>query len=264
MSSFSSQPGAPRLPQTPHNPLSDVSSAFPRLAGSGGQQRYSCYIDPSVSVEDRVAATFAELLIHPDREQLIRSFLAPLRAKHAPTYQHCLRVGLLAREIASHEKLDQKALFFAGIMHDCGKALCPVGLLDKTDCWTSDDSHTMEQHVPHGHLLLAGKFDFTADVIALHHSFQEHPYPQIPIPRLHSYGRDTVEKIERCARILALADSFDALHRINCRHNGGAELSGDQIAELLVASNQDEQALIERLYASNVFTRAIFPSSKMH
>lgn len=116
----------------------------------------------------------------------------------------------------------------------------------------------------HGHLLLAGKFDFTADVIALHHRFQKDPYPAVLPLRLHPYGPNTVAKIERCARILALADSFDALHRINSRHNGGAELTGEQIKELMIAHNQDKKALIERLYSANVFTREIFHSPQAH
>lgn len=101
---------------------------------------------------DRVAATFKELEIDPERERWIRTILAPLETIHGPTYEHCLRVGLLARSIAQHEnsrertlsigqheKLDQKALFYAGIMHDCGKARCPVALLDKTGEWTPED-----------------------------------------------------------------------------------------------------------------------------
>lgn len=196
---------------------------------------------------------FDELALAEDQRKGIRTYLDLLKAKHRATYEHSIRVGLMAQRIARHVHYDEKALLYAGLLHDIGKSDVPVALLQKTDAWTAQDTATMDAHVLHGYQLLRGTFDFTADVIVLHHRFQERKYPEPLPPLLHEYSEKTRILIHTYGRILALADVEDALHRANGKFGTGP-LSGLEIQEQMLRLNSDQTELIEELYRAEVFT----------
>ncbi|MEZ4753662.1 MAG: HD domain-containing protein [Bdellovibrionota bacterium] len=221
------------------------------------QAHYTEYLDPALPLEERLNAAFIELEINPAEQARLRDFLAPLKQKHHPTYEHCIRVGLLNREIANFLQLDQKAALYSGILHDVGKALMPVETLDKTEGWTKEDSKEMEAHVIAGYKLVADAFDFSADIIVWHHRFQPNKYPKVMPKPLHDYSEATMVKIREYGRILAIADVFDALHRINSRHGERRGLSGEEIKAKMMEYNSDSKNLIKRLYKNGVLTTFI-------
>ena len=225
-----------------------------RMSSPPPQQRYTNYLIGPEDLDTRLAKALVDADVSRVDQSSALLFLAPLKEKHLPTYYHCVRVGLLAAAIARHESLDPRALLLAGLLHDCGKALCSFELLDKTAGWNDDDSAVMQLHVVDGHRLLRGRFDFTADVIARHHTFQADPYPTGLPSFLHTYSAVTLEKINLYARILALADSFDALHRINGRNGSSRALDGVEIREAMLEANPDQRARILALYEAGIFT----------
>lgn len=222
------------------------------------QDHYTQYLDPALPLEHRLDAAFIELEINKAQQQKLRDFLAPLKQKHYPTYEHCIRVGLLTREIASYLQLDQKAALYAGLMHDIGKALMPLETLNKTDGWTKEDSKAMERHVAVAYEMLRDAFDFTADIVVLHHRFQPNKYPKVVPEHLHDYSEPTKIKIAEIGRILAIADVFDALHRINSRHGERRGLSGKEIQTKMMEYNPDAKNLIKRLFKNDVLTTYIY------
>ena len=100
---------------------SSAASPTPTLPTSIAKS-YTEYFDPAFPLLDRLEVAFREEKISVRDRQRIEALLAPLREKHYPTYEHCIRVGLIAREIGSFLQLDTKALFQAGLLHDAGKA----------------------------------------------------------------------------------------------------------------------------------------------
>lgn len=198
-------------------------------------------------------SVFDELAIVEDQRGGIRKYLDLLRAKHRETYKHSIRVGLSARRIARHLHLDEKALLYAGLLHDVGKSQVPTALLQKTAGWTMEDTAAMDAHVLHSYQLLQGTFDFTAEVVVLHHRFQERKYPEEIPPFLHAYSGETQKLIRTYGRVLALADVYDALHRNNDKF-GGRPLSGGEIQEQMLRLNPDQTELIEELYKAGVFS----------
>ncbi|MFA6429703.1 MAG: HD domain-containing protein [Patescibacteria group bacterium] len=222
--------------------------------------RFQEYLDPLPSLEDRVTEIFDELHIIEERRNAISALLAPLKLKCAVThdhYEHSLRVAIVVRDIAKYLGLDQKALFYAGLLHDIGKIQTNIQTLGRTDGWSPADALEMTSHPMDGYRTLRGRFDFTAEVIVRHHQFQGNRYPEEPPPLLHEYSGATLATIMRYARILALADVYDAFHRVNSRDGIARILTGEEIKAGLLKANEDEHDLIERLYTAGILTTRI-------
>lgn len=215
-------------------------------------------------VELEFEETMDELRIPEDVRGSVRSFLAVLKQKSEPTYSHSLRVSLLARKIARFMHLDEKALFFAGTLHDLGKSLVPLSTLHKKSGWAPEDAKIMESHVMDGYRLLRDKFDFSANIILWHHRFQKNAYSGELPPLSHEYSEGTRVLIQEYGRILAIADVYDALHRKNNKFEEGKSLAGEEIREKMFELNPDRKALIEELYNVGILERDIIPTDMPH
>ncbi len=215
------------------------------------------YLHGGDSLEQRVSSTFDRLCIEPDLRLVIGSFLAPLRDKgqvYKFHYDHTLRVALLCVDVAKFTHLDQKALFYAGLLHDIGKVQVPAETLGKTSGWTQRDSAVMRPHVMDGYRMLRGRFDFTAEVIIWHHRFQAQGYPHNVPSKLHAYCLGSKTMIQMYGRLLSLCDQFDAFHRINDKHGELHTPSGEEIKALMFKLNPDQAVLLGELYGAEVFT----------
>ncbi len=199
---------------------------------------------------------FFELGIDEEIKKSALELLNPLKEKdpiHKEHYEHCVRVGLLASQIGGFMNLDQKALFFSGLFHDLGKQEIDEELLGKTDPWTQSDYEAIQKHPLIGHELLRGKFDFSAEIILLHHTFQKDGYPKDLPPFLHDYSEGTKTLISEYARVLAIADVYDALHRENSKFGEKRKLSDQEIEDYMLEHNPDRKELIESLYRAGIF-----------
>jgi len=215
------------------------------------------YIQDQTPLWSRIEDHFKRLRVERERKKVIVSFLRPLRDKgpvYKYHYDHTLRVALLCVEVARFMHLDQKAMLYAGLLHDIGKVMVPADTLGKMRGWTEEDSRNIHPHVVDGYRMLHDKFDFTAEIILLHHKFQANGYPVELPPRNHPYCLGTQGMILMFGRILALCDQFDAFHRIN-DHGGTVTVpTGESIRESMFKVNPDQRVLLEELYQAGVFT----------
>lgn len=209
-------------------------------------------------LETSLKRAFSELGIDSEQQTGIMMFLGVLLMKGdawKPTYEHCIRVGLLARAIGKFMGMDEKALFYAGILHDVGKCLTDHIVLSKTQSWGPDDAREMETHVHDGFRLLRGKFDFSAEILKWHHQFQGNSYPkELPAP-LHPFSKGTEVTISMYGRLLALADSYDALHRVNFQDGKVRKLSRDEIRKKMLERNPHQKVLVENLYTAGILEK---------
>jgi len=231
--------------------------------------KFNDYRTDKSPLEVQVAYRAGQLAVKPNDLTAIWKLLGPLEVKHEPGRfhrDHSMRVGLLAAEIAAHIKIfdgfcsrcwlpkteDARSLFFAGLLHDVGKALVPACTLSATTKWTSEDQLAMEQHVLDGFRLLRDRFDFTAHVIVWHHRFQARGYPaELPGP-LQPFSEDTLKLAERYGQILMLADVYDAMHRVNSATEGKF-LSSEEIREKMERLHPEIFGdLVSRLYEAGV------------
>jgi putative nucleotidyltransferase with HDIG domain len=214
---------------------------------------------PADDLDIQLHETFFELGITPDQKLAALALVRPLKERdsvHREHYEHSVRVALLARRIGSFMHLDEKALFFAGLFHDLGKQEIDIDLLGKTGPWTEGDKQRIQEHVMVGYNILKGKFDFSAEIILFHHRFQTNGYPQELPPFLHDYSEGTKVVIKEYARLLALADVYDALHRENSQFGEKRRLSDVEIEEQMVEHNPDRRELVEDLYRAEIFINA--------
>ena len=214
-------------------------------------------IDEATVAEAQFRNACKELRVSDTNVALLGSFLAPLKNKDADThfhYLHSLRVGLLAREIGRFIHHEEKPLFFAGTLHDLGKCQTPRDVLGKMESWSDDDQEVIQSHVMDGYRLLRGRFNMSAEIMVWHHRFQENGYPEELPPFLHLYRETTKLLIREYGRIVALADVYDALHRVDAKFGKGRKLTGEEIKQKMLELNPDRKKLVLALYTAGILS----------
>ena len=208
------------------------------------------------SLETKTRRSLHVIGISPEVQEIVFSLLAPLREKSSIThyhYNHSLRVGLICKGIADYCRLDPKPLTLAGLLHDLGKVQTNPATLGKTSGWTPADTEEMKCHVIDSYRILRGRLDFTAEIVVAHHYYQKNGYPSELPPPLHEYSKATRILINYLARMLSLADCYDALHRVNDKFGETRGLTPDEIQSKMMDMNPDQKYLITCLYEGGLF-----------
>ncbi|MEU6597174.1 HD-GYP domain-containing protein [Streptomyces flaveolus] len=142
----------------------------------------------------------------------IRALVQAVDIKDGYTRGHSERVGhasvLIARELGMDDDRVE-VLRFAGILHDVGKLGVPTRLLRKDGPLTPEERRIIELHPEYGHEMVRGiSFLGEARAAILHHHerLDGSGYP---------YGL-AGSQIPECARIVAVADAFDAMTSTRC------------------------------------------------
>ncbi|MDN5344223.1 MAG: hypothetical protein PWQ18_334 [Clostridia bacterium] len=129
-----------------------------------------------------------------------------LRKHRLTTYQHSCNVGNLARALAEGLGLQQDEvtiITLGGLLHDIGKARIRTSILHKAARLTTAEWEVMRRHPEFGVQILANNnnLEVIAPLVAYHHERWD---------GCGYYGL-TNNEIPLGARIIALADSFDAM-----------------------------------------------------
>jgi HD-GYP domain-containing protein (c-di-GMP phosphodiesterase class II) len=139
---------------------------------------------------------------------LTRSLTAAIDAKDEYTYGHSERVARVAVELARElglREAEQSDIYLAGLLHDIGKIGIRDDILTKREPLTDDEFKDIQRHPVIGHHILA---DLQAiahllpGVLYHHERYDGRGYPE---------GLKS-DSIPLLARILAVADSFDAIN----------------------------------------------------
>jgi hypothetical protein len=139
---------------------------------------------------------------------LTRSLTAALDAKDSYTYGHSERVARIALELGQELGLHEDELsdlYLAGLLHDIGKIGIPDTVLLKTGALTAEEFEQIKQHVAIGYSILSDLRPLRhllPGVLYHHERWDGRGYPE---------GL-AGEAIPLVARILAVADSFDAMN----------------------------------------------------
>jgi HD-GYP domain-containing protein (c-di-GMP phosphodiesterase class II) len=158
-----------------------------------------------------IVAQLSNAKIYTDLKELlfgiIRALTAAIDAKDPYTSGHSERVARIAVRLAEELRMPpgkRSDLYLAGLLHDVGKIGIDDGVLKKSGPLTPEEFRRIQAHVEIGVTILK-------DLRKLHHI--------LPGVRHHHESMDgtgypdhlTGEQIPLEARILAVADSFDAM-----------------------------------------------------
>jgi len=137
----------------------------------------------------------------------VRSLVAALEAKDPYTKGHSVRVAGFAVAIAQAMSLDESAvqsIEYAALLHDLGKIGISRGVLSKDEALTAEEYDRIREHPAIAARILES-VPFLSEVLPAVRDHHE---------RLdgRGYGRGVrAPDISRAARILAVADSYDAM-----------------------------------------------------
>jgi HD-GYP domain-containing protein (c-di-GMP phosphodiesterase class II) len=137
----------------------------------------------------------------------LRALTAAIDAKDHYTRGHSDRVGLLAQKMARALNLPAKTIEeyrVAGLVHDVGKIGVPETVLCKAAKLTDEEFALIKQHPEIGHAILKDippLADILPGVLYHHERWDGKGYPH----------RIAGENVPFIARVLALADTFDAM-----------------------------------------------------
>ncbi len=146
--------------------------------------------------------------LHGFYDNALEAFATAIDVKHVNIHGHSLRVGRYAQAIGEALGMDPNevaSLRSAGYLHDIGKVAVDTRLFAKTSALDPEESRLMRDHTVVGHQIV---------------SHVQFPWPQIPeIVRWHHERGDGSgypdglhgDETPQAVRIIALADSFDAM-----------------------------------------------------
>jgi HD-GYP domain-containing protein (c-di-GMP phosphodiesterase class II) len=196
---------------------------------------------------------------------VLKAMTASIDAKDPYTCGHSERVGLLASRLAVAAGLDPETAEryrIAGLVHDVGKIGISEAVLSKVGKLTGEEFDQIKRHPEIGHQILRDiplMQDILPGVLHHHERYDGRGYP-------HGLSGESIPLI---ARILALADTFDAMSSTRSyrpaapREKVIAEIqqcSGHQfdpaLAELFVKLNFDEFDRMLGQYQSAVIVAA--------
>ena len=191
-------------------------------------------LDIVQTLANQLASMFANMEQHDDLEKftvnIVCSLVNAIEAKDAFVRGHSKRVHQYAMQMARLLKLsiaETEALKWATVLHDIGKIGIPERILSKPGKLTDREFHLIRQHPIKGKTILEPirQLRPSMEAIAYHHErYDGKGYPEglkgeeIPLP----------------ARIIAVADTFDALTSARSYHESKSQdealLVLDQVA----------------------------------
>ncbi|MEX3623779.1 HD-GYP domain-containing protein [Viridibacillus arvi] len=151
---------------------------------------------------------FNLLLIELENNKQYRDLLIRILQYDPDLFIHSLNVTVYSIAIAQNLQLLDSALFsitLGGLLHDIGKTFIPHNILNKPDKLTADEFVVMKKHSEYGYRYLQNESNIPLHILLC--TLQHHE-------RLDGSGYPkglTIERIHPFAKIIAVADVFDAL-----------------------------------------------------
>ena len=218
-----------------------------QIGEMGGFLIFSGVAGVLVRLERRAEADAEQIRKHSEREKIssvVASLSETLGARDPETRDHSRRVAELASGFAryldlSHQEVQD--LFLAGILHDIGKIGIRDDVLLKPEVLTPEEREKIMEHPRIAKKILAPVgFSSVIHYVAVHHeNWDGTGYPEgikgedIPLP----------------GRILAIADTYDALRSNRPYHHGIEQESRTREVMSEMAGTKLDKSLLTRFWA---------------
>tara|TARA_Y100000310_G_C20509698_1_gene728199 strand:- start:85 stop:708 length:624 start_codon:yes stop_codon:yes gene_type:complete len=165
---------------------------------------------------EKIKKLFEELV----KQDKVKPYLESLKKHHKDSYEHTLRVTLLAIELADKNKcngFELRSIGYAGLLHDIGKTKVASEILSKTASLDLPERAKIDQHPRLGFMELKdSEYEMVRKIVIAHHEYKKNPYPragkdQRENNRFGEERRGNNQRIKILTQILAVADIYDAL-----------------------------------------------------
>lgn len=134
--------------------------------------------------------------------------ISALKTSDEYTFKHSVDVATMSMVLAKQQGLSQKQIYeigVAGLLHDIGKTKISLDILNKPARLTDEEFAVMKQHPVFGYRMIKDRDEFSNEicmaVLQHHEKMNSKGYP-VGFPS---------DKITQYARILTIADIYDAL-----------------------------------------------------
>ena len=134
--------------------------------------------------------------------------ISALKTSDEYTFKHSVDVATMSMILAKQQGLSQKQIYeigVAGLLHDIGKTKISLDILNKPARLTDEEFAVMKQHPVFGYCMIKDRDEFSNEicmaVLQHHEKMNSKGYP-VGFPS---------DKITQYARILTIADIYDAL-----------------------------------------------------
>ena len=161
---------------------------------------------------ENMLADVSKVLASCSEPNALLDMMMCIRNLDDATYVHSMNVGLICNLFAHWIRIpekDVKTLTLAGLLHDIGKMMIPKEILTKPGKLTDEEFHIIQEHPVLGYNILKQQnVNYHVCMAALmhHERCDGHGYP----------GKLTAAKIDSYAKIVAIADVYDALTAARC------------------------------------------------
>lgn len=206
-SNFVSGPAAPTRPQSYAAEYGRALKVFGKSKRAVTALYSDVRLGKAIKAE-RLAPLVDEITGSIDNNPHAFISIAQLKARHEYTYMHSVAVCALMINLARELRFGEAAVReagMAGLLHDIGKAMMPLEIIDKPGPLTDEEFDVIKSHPVRGHELLrrsSGVSHNALDVCLRHHErFDGNGYPD---------GM-AGERLSLFARMSALCDVYDAV-----------------------------------------------------
>lgn len=169
-------------------------------------------ISDSISWE-KYQSLFHQLLTELEQDETLQNILVDIASNDPNLFKHCLNVAIYSIAIAQELRIGDYlllTLFKASLFHDIGKIFISRNVLDKNGRLTDEEYEYIQNHSLYGvqYLKLNGisSQSILLPVLQHHERLDGSGYP----------NRSKTEKLHLFAKIIAVADVFDALSTDRC------------------------------------------------
>ncbi|MDD1631026.1 MAG: HD-GYP domain-containing protein, partial [Methylococcaceae bacterium] len=187
----------------------------------------------NVEIAKKAVAQCVDSILHAPDALL---WMTQLKNRDLYTSQHSMNVCILAIALGRQINLSVEALNdvgLCGMMHDMGKMLVPLEVLNKPGKLEPDELKIMQSHPELGWKLLLSSSGMYAGAIDVAHNHHE---------RLDGTGyprKLTAEKITPYTRIVAIVDMYDAITSDRVYQKGRTHLDAINIMTKICGTHLD-------------------------